>query len=515
MNPAEWLRRTAALKPDTPALFHGEDLVADYSEFARRAASIAAALRARGIVKGDRVAILMKNCTDYLEALYGTWWSGAVAVPINAKLHGKEAAWIIEDAGAQLVFASDDTACDLVQQQTKCTKEVILAGSPAFVALRDGPVMPQPASIDRDDVIWLFYTSGTTGRPKGVMITAQNITSMVLGYHDGVGTHDDGDATLYAAPMSHGAGIYNFMFVMGASRHVCPKSGGFDAAEIFNLAARVGPVSMFAAPTMVRRMIDYARQSSETGDGLETIIYAGGPMYFADIVEAVDLLGPRFAQIYGQGECPMAITTLPKEFVSDRNHPRWRERLTSVGYQQSVSRVRVVDPDGNDVVGNDIGEIVVSGTAVMKGYWQNPEATRNAIRNGWLWTGDMGALDQDGFLTLHDRSKDLIISGGSNIYPREVEEILLTDPNVAEASVVGKPHDEWGEVVVACIVPTTGQRLDPAVLNNLCVANIARFKRPKHYIELTALPKNNYGKIVKSELREAIKLLDFDEENTC
>lgn len=509
MNPAEWLYRTAALKPGNPALFHGEELVADYAEFARRAAAIAGALNARGVGKGDRVAILMKNRTEYLEAMYGIWWSGAAAVPINAKLHEKEAAWIIENAGALLVFASPENAGGLMPIQPGCVEEVIVAGTSAFTALYNVDPRPEPAAIDRDDMIWLFYTSGTTGRPKGVMITAQNMMSMVMGYHDGVGVHDEADATLYAAPMSHGAGIYNFMFVMAGARHYCPLSGGFDEAEILAMAPRIGQISMFAAPTMVRRMVDHAKATGNTGEGIETIVYAGGPMYFADIVEAVEVMGNRFAQIYGQGECPMAITALPKSFVSDRNHPRWKERLTGVGYQQSVSRVRVVDQDGTELPAGEIGEIIVSGTAVMKGYWQNEEATAKTVRDGWLWTGDMGALDADGFLTLHDRSKDMIISGGSNIYPREVEEILLTHPDVAEVAVVGKVHDEWGEVVVACIVTEGGRSLAPETLDRLCIENIARFKRPKHYVEMEALPKNNYGKVVKTDLREQVAGLDL------
>ncbi len=509
MNPAEWLQRTAALKPNNPALFLGEDLVSDYAGFATRVSGIAGALNAQGIGKGDRVAILMKNRPEYLEAMYGIWWAGATAVPINAKLHEKEAAWIIENSGARLVFASEDNAQGLGSVLPECVEQVVVAGTPAFDAMCSAVPRPGPADVGRDDMIWMFYTSGTTGRPKGVMITAGNLMAMVMGYHDGVGTHDEDDATLYAAPMSHGAGIYNFMFVMAGARHICPKSGGFDEAEILQMAPSVGRITMFAAPTMVRRMIDHAKVSGATGEGIETVIYAGGPMYFADIVEAVDVLGPRFAQIYGQGECPMAITTLPRAYVSDRSHPRWKERLTGVGYQQSVSRVRVVDESGADVAPDEIGEIVVAGTAVMKGYWNNPEATAKTIRGGWLWTGDMGSLDQDGFLTMHDRSKDMIISGGSNIYPREVEEVLLTHPDVAEASVVGRPHDEWGEVVVACIVTEPDKEVPAEELDRLCIDNIARFKRPKHYVTMPALPKNNYGKVVKTELRAEIAGMDL------
>jgi len=510
MNPAEWLRSTAEQKPQNPALFCAEQLVATYQDFANRAASIAGALNAKGIGAGDRVAILMQNRTEYLEAMYGIWWSGAAAVPINAKLHEKEAAFILQDSGAKILFASQSNADGLMPVLPENVDEVILADNGGFARLYATPPRLAPATIDRDDMIWLFYTSGTTGRPKGVMITAQNMMAMVAGYHAGITNHCETDATLYAAPMSHGAGIYNFMFVMAGARHICPVSGGFDAAEIMDLAPRMGPITMFAAPTMVRRMVDHAKLEGLSGAGIETLIYAGGPMYFADIVEAVDIMGHKFAQIYGQGECPMAITVLPKSDVVDRSHPRWRERLSGVGYQQIVSRVRVVSQDGKPLPAGEIGEIVVSGDAVMKGYWNNPEATQNTIRDGWLWTGDMGALDENGYLTLHDRSKDMIISGGSNIYPREVEEVLLTHPNVSEVSVVGRHHDEWGEIVVACVVSEADKTPSMEELDQLCIDNIARFKRPKHYVFMDALPKNNYGKVVKTKLRETIGKMNIE-----
>lgn len=505
MNPAEWLLSTAKTCPEAPALYCGTVQTADYGTFARRAASIAGALVERGIAAGDRVAILMQNRTEYLEALYGIWWAGAAAVPINAKLHAKEAAWIIEDSGASVVFASLSNAAELEAVKPTCLDEIIIAGESSFSKLYEAPKVSKPASMAVNDMIWLFYTSGTTGRPKGVMISAGNMIAMITGYLAGVGSHSRSDSTLYAAPMSHGAGIYNFMHVIAGSRHICPASGGFDAPEIFDLAAQFDRVSMFAAPTMVRRMVDHAKATGAAGDGLANVIYAGGPMYFADITEAVDTIGPRFVQIYGQGECPMAITVLSRETVADRSHPRWRQRLNSVGRQQMVSRVSVVNQQGKTLPTGEIGEIVVQGPAVMTGYWNNPDASLQTVRNGWLWTGDMGALDEDGYLTLHDRSKDMIISGGSNIYPREVEEVLLGHPTVAEVAVVGRPHAEWGEEVVACIVPTSDQPVDAMALDALCIANIARFKRPKDYITLMTLPKNNYGKVVKTELRKLVE----------
>lgn len=503
MNPAEWLYRTAHLSPEAPALFKGAEMRADYRTFADRAASIAGHLRDKlGVQAGDRVAVFMKNAPEYLEAVYGIWWAGAVAVPINSKLHIKEAAWIVENAGARVAFVSNVIASELPSIAPDCLETVVASDSDAWAEMYEGTEIDVPAEIHADDMVWLFYTSGTTGKPKGVMITAGNLTHMSLAYFSDVDEVKSEDAILYAAPMSHGAGIYNFMHVIKGARHVVPESGGFEPAEIFSLGKTLGHISMFAAPTMVKRLVDHAKLAGETGEGIKTISYAGGPMYLADIQEAVEVLGDRFVQIYGQGECPMGITALDRRFVSDRTHPRWRERLQSVGVAQSPVLVRICGEDGRFLPAGEIGEIVVKGPTVMKGYWQNPEATAKTIKDGWLWTGDMGAMDEDGFVTMHDRSKDMIISGGSNIYPREVEEVLLELDSVSEVAVVGKHHPEWGEIVIAFVV--SDGEVSEAELDRHCVENIARFKRPKEYRIVSALPKNNYGKVLKTDLRASL-----------
>jgi len=499
MNPAEWLHRTALRTPAAPALFEGATCRANYAGFARHAAAIGAALAARGLGPGERVALFLPNATAYLEALYGIWWAGAAAVPINAKLHPREAAWIVGNAGARLVFADAATAEALAPLLPEGASLLTIEG-PEFAAMRTGAPMGAPAPLGADNLAWLFYTSGTTGRPKGVMISCGNIASMTLCYFADVDEVRTEDAILYAAPMSHGAGLYNFMHVIRGARHVVPESRGFEAGEILDLAARIGPVSMFAAPTMVRRLVDAAKASGRTGEGLRTVVYAGGPMYEADILEAVEVMGPRFVQIYGQGECPMGITALAREDVTDRSHTRWRERLNSVGRAQSEVRVAVLGPDDAPLPPGEVGEIVVAGRTVMQGYWRNPDATAETLRDGWLRTGDMGRLDAEGYLTLQDRSKDVIISGGSNIYPREVEEVLLTHPAVSEVAVVGQADPEWGEIVVAFVV-RAGAEVGPAELDALCLERIARFKRPKGYRFVEALPKNNYGKVLKTELR--------------
>ncbi len=502
MNPAVWLARSAKLHPGAPALYRGLDCVSDYSEFAASAASVGAALRdEHHIAPGDRVAVFATNCTEYLEALYGIWFAGAAAVPINAKLHPREAAWIIENSGARLIFTSAKLE-DGLREAVCADVPVLSLESGEFAALKGHEGLAAPHPRREDDLVWLFYTSGTTGRPKGVIITTGNVMAMALSYFVDVDAVCQEDATLYAAPLSHGAGIYNFMHVMRATPHVVPESGGFGAAEILDIAPHFGSICLFAAPTMVRRLVDHAAQHGLNGEGIKTITYGGGPMYVADIIQAVEVMGPRFVQIYGQGECPMAITALSRQLVIDRAHPRWRERLGSVGVRQSCTDVRVVDEAGRDLPAGASGEIIAAGPAVMAGYWQNEEATASTLKDGWLWTGDIGSLDEDGFLSLHDRSKDVIISGGTNIYPREIEEVLLTHPSVAEVAVVGKPDPEWGEEVVAFVVPAPGQKANADVLDELCLNEIARFKRPKRYIELSELPKNNYGKVLKTELRE-------------
>ncbi len=488
MNIALWLHRAAVAWPDRPALFSGHDAVSDYAGLERAAREVAGWLKARGVGPGDRVALFMGNAPDYLHALFGIWYAGAVAVPVNAKLHAAEAAWIVGNAGAREVLADAPRIAALGEQGIDATEPGRAAPVVAAAARAPG------------DLAWLFYTSGTTGRPKGVMITHRMLMVMSLSYLADVDEVSGADATLYAAPMSHGAGLYALVHVLRGARHVCPASGGFDPGEILDLARHHGRLHLFAAPTMVRRLTAHARATGETGEGLRSITYGGGPMYQADILEAVDHFGPIFIQIYGQGEAPMAITALSRGEVADRSHPDWRARLGSVGRAQSAVEVRIADDQGRDLPSGEVGEILVRGDLVMPGYWQDPEASARALVDGWLRTGDLGWMDGAGYVTLQDRAKDMIISGGTNIYPREVEEVLLTHPDVEEVAVVGAPDPDWGEVVVAFVVGNA----DRAALDAHCRAHIARFKRPKRYVTVESLPKNNYGKVLKTALRERL-----------
>ncbi len=498
MNIAHWLARRASAAPDSPAILSGGTIIDSYASFHDRAAGLAGALIARDVSAGERVAIIAGNCPDYLIALYGIWIAGAVAVPINAKLHPKEAAFILADSGARLGFVGGALAAGLARETAL---PLVPLQSTGFTALTGhGPA----AIADRraEDLAWLFYTSGTTGRPKGVQITHGMLAATSVGYPIDVDGVTAQDAALYAAPMSHGAGLYAPIHTRMGARHMIPPSGGFDAAEVLALSAAHGPTSMFMAPTMVRRLTETARATGQRGDGIKTIVYGGGPMYAADILEAVDWFGPKFVQIYGQGECPMAITALSRADIADRSHPDWAARLGSVGQAQSLVEVAIGDAQARPLPRGSTGEIMVRGAPVMPGYWRNEAATAKTLIDGWLLTGDIGRLDADGYLTLVDRSKDVIISGGTNIYPREIEEVLLTHPSVRDVSVVGRPSPDWGEEVVAFVVPMPGGAIDTAALDAYCLARIARFKRPKAYLVVPDLPKNNYGKILKTTLRE-------------
>jgi long-chain acyl-CoA synthetase len=486
MNLAQLLHAAAHRLPHAPAIALGTRSVATYGALAARVAGLAAGMTGRfGLAPGDRVALVMKNCPQYYEVMFACWHAGLAAVPVNAKLHPKEVAYIIGNSGARLCFATPELAGSVVG----C--EVIDVASATYARLDATPAAP--AEVRPDDLAWLFYTSGTTGVPKGAMLTHRNLLFATQAYYADIDRLGPGDAIVHAAPMSHGSGLYGVPHVAAGALNVIPESGGFEAEEVFGLIAAHRGVSFFAAPTMVVRLL--ASPAAGTADlaNLKTITYGGAPMYVADALRAIDLFGPRLYQLFGQGESPMTITGLPQSEHAARSH------LETCGFARTGVEVRVVDGEDRDLPAGEVGEILTRSDCVMAGYWQNPQATAQTLRGGWLHTGDLGSLDEAGYLTIRDRSKDMIISGGSNIYPREIEEVLLKHPAVAECSVIGRPHAEWGEEVVAFVVrrgSVTAQELDA-----VCLEQIARFKRPRDYRFVDALPKNNYGKVLKTELR--------------
>ncbi len=500
MNLAAWLDAAGRTDGTVLALASGTRDLATYHALAATSARLAGGLARAGIARDDRVAIVASNHPDYVACLHAIWWVGAVAVPLNAKLHEREVAWALENAGARIVFVSADHETAVAGAAPPCVERVVAFGGAEHRELSAADPIPV-AERSADDLAWLFYTSGTTGRPKGAMLSHGNLATMTFAYLAEVDPTVPGDCLIHAAPMSHGSGLYMPAHVLRRAVNVVPESGGFDPEEIGGIASHRRRASLFAAPTMVKRMVT---AGVDDPGAFRTVVYGGGPMYAADAEAALDVFGPRLAQIYGQGETPMTISTLRRDMIADREHPDWRRRLASVGHPFAAVEVRIADASGRPVEPGEAGEILVRGATVMKGYWQNREASGRALAGGWLHTGDVGVLDERHLLTLKDRSKDVIISGGSNIYPREVEETLLRHPGVREVSVIGRKDEDWGEVVVACVVGD----VSPEELDALCLSEIARFKRPKHYRFYETLPKNNYGKVLKVKLRE----LDRDED---
>ena len=506
MNLSALLEKTALRCPTSPAIIQGTRVHADYADLRQRARAIARALRVDwGLSPGDRVALTMVNCPAYFEAMFGVWYAGMVAVPVNAKLHRNEFKYILDNSGSRLCFATANlqgTMLELCEELPGLGDSVCVEGGryqrivSADLGERYAASLSAPA--------WLFYTSGTTGRPKGATLSHRNLLTMTLSYFADVDPVEERGCMIHAAPISHGSGLYALPHFAKGAAHVIPDSGGFEADEIYGLLREHQAVSFFAAPTMVSRLINHGDAASADTANLHTVIYGGGPMYVSDLEQALALWGPKLAQIYGQGESPMTITGLTKAQHAQTDHPHYREWLGSVGFARSDVEVMVADDDDQPVPDGEIGEILVRGDVVMSGYWENSIANASALRGGWLHTGDAGVMHPSGFLTLKDRVKDMIISGGTNIYPREIEEVLLGSDEVVEASVVGRPHPDWGEEVVAFVVAAEGHMPTPASMDALCLAEIARFKRPREYRFVDSLPKNNYGKVLKTDLRERL-----------
>jgi acyl-CoA synthetase (AMP-forming)/AMP-acid ligase II len=505
MNLSLTLRTIAQHLPTRPAIsWEGGTL--SYGALEAQVCHIAGALLTRHAMNaGARVAVAMENCPELLPALYGIWRAGLTAVPINSKLHAREMAWIIADAEARLCLATPKIADGLSAPGLSSVPlpPVLATGTADYAALLQGPP-ERNVPTDPNDEAWLFYTSGTTGRPKGAVLTHRNLLFTGHCYYADIDFIGPTDTMLHAAPLTHGAGLYGLAHIARGSHNVI-LSGSFDPERVLNAFTTHANVSMFAAPTMVSRLINHGRAGSADTRGLKTITYGGAPMYVADLRRALELFGPKLYQLYGQGESPMTITGLDKAMHADASHYRYEERLGSVGVARTGVAVRIVGEDGRELPSGEVGEVVTRSDCVMKGYWNNPEANARALRDGWLWTGDLGAVDAEGILTLKDRSKDMIISGGTNIYPREIEEVLLTHAGVLEAAVVGRPHADWGEEAIAFVVRREGAEVAAATLDRLCLDNIARFKRPKDYRFVDALPKNNYGKVLKTELRELLQ----------
>lgn len=488
MNLFAFLDQAAARFADRGAVYVGARRLHTWQELRDRALRLAASLR-DAHPPGTRIAIASENAPEIVEMFFAVWAAENVVVPVNFKLHPREMVQILEDSGTARVFASPGIAAALAPVSPV---PVEVFGGPDYLA-RFAAAPAVPPSTDPATLAWLFYTSGTTGRSKGAMLSHRNLTAMTIAHLADIDSPDEHCSLVHAAPMSHGSGLYIAPYVLRGARQVLPASGAFEPDEFLDLCDHHPGSSAFLAPTMIARLVDTGRGRPAN---LRTIVYGGGPMYLDGLKTAMAAFGPIFAQIYGQGESPMTITGLSRAgHCSDDDSV-----LGSVGVARSGVQVAVLDDSGKPGPAGQIGEIVCRGDVVMSGYWNNPPATAATLRDGWLHTGDMGSFDDRGHLTLRDRSKDVVISGGSNIYPREVEEILLEHPAVTEAAVVGAPDPEWGEVVVAFVVGNAGA----ADLDSHLLERIARFKRPKRYLFVDELPKNSYGKVLKRQLRDRL-----------
>lgn len=495
VNIALMLENAARSFPRRPAVSIGATTVFDYQALGRRASGLAGGLT-QSLQHGDRIVIASRNCLEYLEILYGAWHGGFVVAPLNAQLNEAELAFAIADCNAKMIFADEVIGEKLAP---------LVTGVPMVVIGRDhyrrliGHDSVPVVNRGRDDLAWIFYTSGTTGKPKGAMLTHGNLVAMTLAYFADIDFIDETDALLHFAATSHASGLFALSHIAKASNNILPEAGGYDAVELASIAAKVCNLTFFVPPTVLRRM--YGSDELRDADlaNVKTILVGASPVYESDLRGGLALFGPKIWNGYGQGESPCTITAMSKRMIDDAIRNDDRKRLISVGIARTGIEISIVreTEDGT-------GEVLVRGDTIMAGYWRNAEATRETLKDGWLHTGDIGHLDQRGFLTLSDRKKDVIISGGQNIYAREIEDVLSIQPGVDEVAVIGVPDTEWGETVVAFIVPTkkavaTAEQLDAA-----CLINIARFKRPKRYEFIRALPKNAAGKVLKTELRECL-----------
>ncbi|MBB4912240.1 AMP-binding protein [Actinophytocola algeriensis] len=480
MNLATLSHRNARRTPDRLAIAQG-GLRVTYSELSDRVARLAGLLHARGVRPGDRVGILQHNGIALLESLLACFHGGFAAVPVNARSTPHEVGVIAEDSAAAAWLITAEYAGHV--------DGAVLDGQPPDVE-------PLPQHDSRaDDPAWIFYTSGTTGRPKGAVLSHRNLAAMVLAYLADVRDLDGSATVLHAAPLTHGSGLYALPAIAKGATQLITASRSYDPAEVLGIVEteRVTDIA-FLAPTMVNRLVRAQQEYPRDTTSLVNVVYGGAPMYPTDIARALEVFGPVFSQIYGQAEAPVTITTLHRTEHS-------AERYGTVGH--AYTSVEVGVRDGDTVTDYGDGEIVVRGDVVMTGYWRNPDATAKSIVDGWLRTGDIGRISADGTVRLLDRDKDVVISGGANIYPREVEEVILTHPDVREVAVVGAPDAEWGERLVAAIVAEDGA--DRAALSEqvekLCRERLSGYKVPRDIEWMSQLPKSPYGKVLKRELR--------------
>lgn len=508
MNICKLLTKSARTFPDNLAIAHGPRKLT-YGQFNARANRLANALCKLGIKQGDNVAILQYNYPEMLESLFGCFKVGCGTVPINFRLHPKEFAFIIDHSEAKAVILSEEfnePIMEVREQIPGAHHLITLAGAGGKLLDYESLISNESdafedADVQPDDLAWLFYTSGTTGMPKGAMLTHRILLAMTMNFYADMSPLSPEDAILHAAPLSHGSGLYALPNIGKGAANIILESKSFDPELIFKTIQDYRITNLFAAPTMVKLMVDSPAVDRYDHSSLKCLNYGGGPMLVEDLKQAMEKLGPCLVQLFGQGESPMTITYLPhRDHVLDGT-PEQMKRLASAGFARTDVEVKIFDPEDKELPAGETGEIVTRSDLVMKGYWRNPEATAETLRNGWLHTGDLGYMDEAGYLFIMDRSKDMIISGGENIYPREIEEAMIQHPAVREVAVIGVPDPKWGEAIKAIVALVPGTEATEEELISFCRDHIAGYKKPKSVDFVDELPKSNYGKVLKRELR--------------
>ncbi|VAV96772.1 Long-chain-fatty-acid--CoA ligase [hydrothermal vent metagenome] len=511
MNLGDLLTQSAQRLPEHPALIWG-DKRWNWRELNRRVDNVARGLALGGVAKGDRILVQSRNCNQMFESMFACFKLGAIWVPANFRLTPEDIGKLAEHAGVVAIISQPEF-CDHVTEVKKrvpALKALVsiggeLDGAVCFDSLAEDKNQTSfiSASVEYDDPLWFFYTSGTTGNPKAAVLTHGQMAFVVTNHLADLlpGTTED-DRSLVVAPLSHGAGIHQLTQVARGAASILLTGGGMDPDEVWRLVEEYSVTNMFTVPSIVKILTEHQAVDVYDHSSLRYVIYAGAPMYREDQKTALAKLGPVLVQYFGLGEVTGNITVLPVNLHSVEDGGPLR--VGTCGYARTGMQVAIMNEGGNILPAHETGEICVIGLAVFAGYFNNNEANKQAFRNGWFRTGDLGYLDDNGFLFITGRTSDMYISGGSNIYPREIEEKILCHPQVDEVALVGMPDAKWGEVGVAVVVRTSDSFLNETELNSWMDGKIARYKLPKHIVFRDELPKSGYGKVAKKRIREIL-----------
>lgn len=508
MNSFFFLDKAARQWPQNLAQVQGAEKWT-YSEFRERALAIGGNLLSLGCQPGDRIAFCLSNSPRILEVVFGCFAAGLVVVPVNARLHVREMAYIVENSGAKVLIHGDDFAraiddnADLFKALVARVCTGTAQDTVSFETLVDGGnALAGSVDADPEDICWLFYTSGTTGKPKGAIWTHRMVSRIVMNYLADLHNIQPGEIVLHCAPMSHGSGIIALPAVARGATNAITEGTSFDPNALLRTVEKLGVAHIaFMAPTQIVKMLEDCDPSDFDLTTLRAITYGGAPIYVDQLKQAISLYGPIFIQLYGQGESPITITGLSAA-AHARLLANGDPRIGSAGQTRTDVEAACVDENDQILPPGKPGEVVVRGEIVMPGYWNNAEATAETLRGGWLHTGDIGYFDEEGYLFLLDRAKDMVISGGNNIYPREVEEVLILHRDISECVVFGIPDSYWGEAVHAVIVKREGAALSEQDVIAFCGDHLAGYKKPKAVDFVDALPVSDYGKVLRREIRD-------------